>query len=225
MTLSGIGVLLLWGILLTHLTVIAINPKARTALCGIWQTLWQGLWWFISDWRSHPKERTEIGESIEILLSCLVRSGFRSAEVWVHHKSSRRRIHFKKYIREPGDYGIELVFTKHKWASDYFVQLQTYCEHNEIPYRIRPRRTPRAWAVLFVDCERDVALAVKLVRYVWAEIFNLPEDEPREVGCHSISPFGEVVDRPDQGYMSIMSGLQHILISAHLCFVKTSSIP
>ena len=137
-------------------------------------------------------------------IAYLLRSGFRGA--WVRLRpaaaDSNLAIQFDKYIRGPGDYGIELVFPVLKWSRAYAPQVEAYCRDREMPLRVRPKLSSHAREALFVDCGQDPELAFELARHIWTEIFGLDASTPHRVERYGLSTDGELVDRPDQKPLS-----------------------
>ena len=146
------------------------------------------------------RELTEIGPAIAYLL----RSGFRGAWVRIRPETagSKLAIQFDKYIRGPGDYGIELVFPAFKWARDFAPQVEAHCQALGLPLRVRPKLSAHAREALFVDCGRDPELAFELARHIWTEIFGLEASTPHRIDRYGLSTDGELVDQPDQKPLS-----------------------
>ena len=153
--------------------------------------------------RRQDPENLELAQAAPFI-AYLLRSGFRGA--WVRLRpaaaDSKLAIEFDKYIRGPGDYGIELVFPVFKWARDYAPQIEAYCRARELPLRVRPKLSSHAREALFVDCGRDAELAFELARHIWTEIFGLATSTPHRIERYGLSSDGELVDQPDQKPMS-----------------------
>lgn len=139
------------------------------------------------------------------VIAYLLRSGFRGA--WVRLRpavaDTKLAIQFDKYIRGPGDYGIELVFPVLKWSRGLAPQLEAYCRAREMPMRVRPKLSSHAREAIFVDCGQDPELAFELARHIWIEIFGLETSTPHRIERYGLSTDGELVDRPDQKPMSL----------------------
>lgn len=144
-------------------------------------------------------------------LSDLIRSGFRAASLSVRAraKSSKFSLEFKKYIRAPGDYGVELVFPLYKWAQPFAEGIKSYCRDKNLPLRVRSKRTPRSREVIFVDCGNESAVAFDLARHLWIKIFGQEETTAHRVDRYAVSSLGELIDRPDQTPMSVYNDNRH----------------
>lgn len=165
---------------------------------------------------SHRTEAQDGGpgalEDIDLIeddITSLIRSGLSGAGLRIEHqkKGSKLALQFIKYVRAPGDYGIELDFTVFKWARDHVSKIEAYCAAEGLPCRIRPKKRVRGWDVLTVDCGRDPNRAFHLARLIWIEVFGLESTSPHRVRHHGISPFGELVERPDQGPLTPQEGV------------------
>ncbi len=151
-----------------------------------------------------PETENQDLSQAEPAIAYLLRSGFRGA--WVRLRpaaaESKLAIQFDKYIRGPGDYGIELVFPVLKWSRGFAPRIEAYCLDRKLPLRVRPKLSSHAREALFVDCGRDPELAFDLARHIWIEIFGLETSTPLRVERYGLSTDGELVDRPDQKPLS-----------------------
>ena len=115
---------------------------------------------------------------------------------------SKLAIQFDKYIRGPGDYGIELVFPVLKWSREFAPQVEAYCHAQDLPLRVRPKLSSHAREAIFVDCGRDPERAFELARHIWVELFGLEASAPHRIERYGLSTDGELVDKPDQKPLS-----------------------
>lgn len=208
MALAEIGVLWIWVILAGVFFLAAASPAMPHALRGLAQSLWE-LWRVLwSPW-SYEKEAEPFRIFIESQLARLLRSGLHAAWFRVGHKGAKQQLTFEKYIRAPGDYGIELVFPNDKWAVHVFSELLAYCDLHDFAYRIETEGGKRPQEVLRVGCERHMPAAVTLADGLWTEVLGLAPDTPRRCSYGPISPFGELIDRPDQAIMSMDEGWRY----------------
>lgn len=138
------------------------------------------------------------------VIAYLLRSGFRGA--WVRLRPARAdtklAIQFDKYIRGPGDYGIELVFPVLKWSRGFAPRVEAYCRAHDLPLRVRPKLSSHAREAIFVDCGQDLDGAFELARHIWVEIFGLEASVPHRIERYGLSADGELVDKPDQKPLS-----------------------
>ncbi len=153
--------------------------------------------------RPQDSENQEFAEAAPVI-AYLLRSGFRGA--WVRLRpavsDSKLAIQFDKYIRGPGDYGIELVFPVLKWSRAFAPQVEAYCQDKDLPLRIRPKLSSHAREAIFVDCGQDPERAFELARHIWVEIFGLEASAPHRIERYGLSTDGELVDKPDQKPLS-----------------------
>jgi hypothetical protein len=159
---------------------------------------------------SYQKEAEPLDQDFKAVLSRLLRSGFDDAFAYVGPKYSKRRLEFRKYFSGVGSYGIEFRFPCGRWASAYFDTLRSFCEAESITYTIESRGSDDASSFLIADFGHDVDAAANFTRGVWTRVFGLKEAAPRRFGTENISPFGELVDRPDQKVMSYKEGWRHM---------------
>ena len=203
MLLSDIGVYWLWFLLVTWWGLKLADKKSRHSLfVSLWE-MFRVLW----DAVLYKKEAEPIDVFFKDALAALLNSGFKDATAYVKPKYSKRRIEFRKYIRRAGDYGIELRFPSNRWATVYFEKVRTYCEARELPCRIE---TDTSRQHLCVDCGLDVDSAANLTRGIWTEVFGLPENAPRSYSRHGVSTWGELVDHPDQKWMTFEEGWSYL---------------
>ncbi|MDJ0945255.1 MAG: hypothetical protein QNJ30_17440 [Kiloniellales bacterium] len=154
--------------------------------------------------RARETENHDLAQAAPAI-AYLLRSGFRGA--WVRLRpaaaGSKLAIEFDKYIRGPGDYGIQLVFPVLKWSRDFAPRIEAYCRDRGMPLRIRPKLSSHAREALFVDCGQDPELAFELGRYIWVEVFGLEASTPHRIERYGLSTDGELVDKPDQKPLSL----------------------
>ena len=129
MLVSQIGVYWLWFLLFGSFGLFVANNGTRKSSWEFIQTLWSGV--------SYQRETEPVDEFFKGVLSNLLKSGFVDAFASIGPKYSKRRIEFTKYFREPGDFGIELRFSNKAWATNYFQQVRSYCETNNLPYKLQ----------------------------------------------------------------------------------------
>ena len=95
MALSEFGIFWLWFLIVAHCGLLIADKKFRFSLWELFRSLWSMV--------SYQKEVEPIDETAKGVLSRLLRSGFRNASAHFSLKYDKRRIEFRKYIRDPGD--------------------------------------------------------------------------------------------------------------------------
>ncbi len=195
MSPSEIAVVYLWIVLASMVSMLVV----MAGFDG-------GIGRAIRSWRQIKARggKPDAQEDLDLMarhIADLIRNGTGVASLRFEHqkKGSKLALQFVKYIRAPGDYGIELEFTLFKWAQDYAPKIEAYCTAEGLPCHIRPRKKPRGWEVLSVDCGRDLGRAFALARHIWTEVFGLEANSLYHIERHGIWPFGERFDRPGQG--------------------------
>ncbi len=156
-----------------------------------------------NDGRPRGIENQDFAQAAPVI-AYLLRSGFRGAWVRIRPAAAECKlaIQFEKYIRGPGDYGIELVFPVLKWSREFAPQVQAYCRARELHLRVRPKLSSHAREAIFVDCGQDPELAFELARHIWIEIFALEASTSHRIERYGLSTDGELVDKPDQKPLS-----------------------
>lgn len=209
MPLSEIGVLWIWIILISFFGLIVVQVFAQNDLREAPAFFGQlaRLFW---RWKPFDKEEVLFSQFAEEMLARLLRSGLDQATFQIGCKGDRQQVVFEKYIRASGDYGIQLAFPDDNWATEIFPNVQAYCTAHKIDFHVRSEGTKRPRRVLRVDCGRDVPAAVALACWLWTEVFGLAADVRRRFTYSRISPFGELIDRPGQTFMSFDEGWRYL---------------
>jgi hypothetical protein len=170
---------------------------------------------FKRTWRDpeSDEDRLRVLESdfsqVEAGIARLLRSGFDEAILVVQNVGFERFIQFRKYIRDVGDFGIELGFPDVAWSQKYFAKLRAHCEENGIPYRIGTQSDHGDNEFLLVDCGQDLQMAQGLARAIWTKVFGLSEHSRHRIQQYRVHMLGDVVDRPDQEPHSFKWGWLH----------------
>ncbi len=136
---------------------------------------------------------------VKTWLGILLRKGYQRGHILITHGPSGRSLRFRKYIRDKGNFGIELCFPKMDWATEYWPMIQAFCEKAGRHYRVETETldgSPNE--VLLIDCEQETDRAYDLALTIWTRFFNLPTRGWYEREGHGIAVRDELIDDPDQ---------------------------
>ncbi len=205
MPLSEIGVLWLWVITIVTCTLLLAVEDVLRSIRKIGGTLWQ----LFLEIASLDKETVPIGTFVAECLPNLLRSGLKSASLVVRHRDTKHRLEFRKYFRETGEFGIDLIVPEDISSSDHFAEVRDFCIKNGYSFRQGPQESADAPKTIAIDCAHDVNAAVHLTETIWKRFFGLSETVPRRFTPNNVSPFGELVDHPAQKMMSTRDGWKY----------------
>lgn len=136
-------------------------------------------------------------------LETLLRSGYKGGHVLFAHGRSGRSLRFRKYIREKGDYGLELCFPKTDWATAYWPRLEAFCEETGLRYRVETEVIDGSSnEALLIDCAQETDRAYDLALTIWTKFFDLPISGWFDREGHGVSVRDELIDVPDHAQMS-----------------------
>ena len=114
-------------------------------------------------------------------MSSLLRRGYDGGFLTINISFSPRFVQLRKYIRAPGDYGIELAFPNARWAEPYFEQVVDVCRRRSLAYSIEKEDAEGALQFLYVNFERDDACSPMRSRHPRG---GVPGDEQTEAVLH-----------------------------------------
>ena len=112
----------------------------------------------------------------------LLKRGFDGGFLIITVAYTKKFIQFRKYIKSPGKYGIELCFPNAKWSHPYCMKLRSYCLENKIEFYVE-QNNPLVF--LCTDFKRDVDLAHDFVKIILTEIFDFKESIRLFVRLHN----------------------------------------
>lgn len=132
-------------------------------------------------------------------LGDLLRRGYAGGYLTLVHEPTGRFIHFRKYIRGKGDYGLELRVRNLDWLMSILQRARSVVESAGLPHRVEHSKTEDGFRdVLIVDCGRDTAAAYDLGRSICTGVFEISLQTPFKVYSDGLSTTGELIDGPDQ---------------------------
>lgn len=213
MTLSDIGVLWLWLILVADLALRFLRPGVWKALRDIGRALRDG-WFEFRNRKPHYKDEEPFDDFISTRLSHLLRSGLHHATYQFGELGTDERLEFKKYIHAPGDYGIELIYRRKTGRDETFRKVNAQCEASGLPVRIETTSKKQIPKTLRVHLGQNIDQACRLAESLWTEVLCLSADTPRSFKGRDISPYGELIDRPDQEILPYREGMHYLFRDA-----------
>lgn len=126
----------------------------------------------------------EIGDWLAILL----RRGFNNGYVRFTHVETGRFLHFRKYIRRKGDYGIALAIPK-SWNEEDLTKLRGYCDANGMAIGEFIATTAAE-----IDCGQDTENVARLAREIWTGIFGLSDQTEVNFESNDIIEYDTLID-------------------------------
>jgi hypothetical protein len=106
----------------------------------------------------------------------LLKQGYDGGLLTLTVSRSRKSLQLVKYIRGPGNYGIELVFPRAKWSEPYYLKLRQLCEREGVSHHLMATATAQVSELLFVDFGKDACLACSFTCKALSEVLGVAED-------------------------------------------------
>jgi hypothetical protein len=145
-------------------------------------------------WRG-PKGPTHTLESIESPIGDLLRRGFNGGFLIIDLCCPKYFLQLRKYIRSPGNYGIELCFPNAKWSERLFVKLSDFCNSAGIVYTISKENSDNSIEFLHVDFGRDIIKAHNIIKNIILKVFELDEGVKIFVRLENATADNKLVDK------------------------------
>lgn len=115
-------------------------------------------------------------ETVQKPINGLLKQGYNGGFLIIDISGSKYFFQLRKYIHAPGDYGIELCFPHAKWSINFFQEVVSLCNRDGLIYSIRTENADGSLEFLYVDFEKNVALAHKCLKNILLEVFGLNEN-------------------------------------------------
>lgn len=112
-------------------------------------------------------------ETIHAAIASLLKRGLDGGFLIIRISLSSRFIQFRKYIRSPGDYGIEFSFPKAQWSRDYFGQVAALCDFRLQEYVIKEELYESSMTFLYADFGKDDKAATEFAKAVLMDVFEV----------------------------------------------------
>lgn len=116
-------------------------------------------------------------ESIRQGISDLLLRGFNDGFLLIDMAGKKYFLQLRKYVRQSGEYGIELAFPNATWSSPFFKKTIALCDEYEQIYVLEREKMDKSeMEFLYVDFGKDVDRAHCFVKQVFLEVFDVEED-------------------------------------------------
>jgi len=115
-------------------------------------------------------------ETLEWPIRGLLRQGYNGGYLLIKVARSNKFLQLDKYIRAPGEYGIELAFPKAEWSLQYFERLLDFCRNHGIEFRISSSSPGDPMEFLCIDFGNDYVRANDIVRKILVSVLDTPKD-------------------------------------------------
>jgi hypothetical protein len=113
-------------------------------------------------------------EGVERGLRLLLKRGYDGAFAVLTDQPSGLFVQFRKYIRRPGECGIEMHFPRAPWSEPYYVGVQLVLRRNGVAFERIGLQIEPTTEVIRADFCQDVALAARVVTDIVVSVFHRP---------------------------------------------------
>lgn len=134
-------------------------------------------------------------ETLERPIKDLLKRGYDGGFLMIDVSRSKYFIQLRKYINEPGKYGIELCFPNAKWSAKYFEKLTDFCIKESIDYLITEENKNGPLEFLYIDFDKDVQKAHKYIKKILIELFGFDENVKLYVRLENATAEDKLIDR------------------------------
>jgi hypothetical protein len=117
-------------------------------------------------------DETEIARFVRLLFD----SGYNGATMVISDMTADRFVQFRKYIRQPGDIGIEAHFPSAPWSKPYYNLVAELLRKRGKDFEVLTTNTRPTTELMRIDFGSDVAQAIEWAIEVFGVVF----------GCHDI---------------------------------------
>ena len=114
--------------------------------------------------------------TLERPIKDLLKRGYDGGFLIIDISYSRKFLQLRKYIKSPGDYGIELAFPRAKWTVLTFDKLEKLCMESNFQYSIVKEVVNGPLEFLYIDFGRDFSKAHQVVTKILLEVFDVNSD-------------------------------------------------
>jgi hypothetical protein len=125
----------------------------------------------------------------------LLRQGFNGGVLIIRVGWSRKFVQLCKYIRRPGEYGIELAFPRARWSTTHYSRLRELCDRDAAEFRVSRAGIDDPLEFLFVDFGVDYKKAHAFVQRVLKEVFGVSDNARLFCRLENATPADTLVDR------------------------------
>jgi hypothetical protein len=171
------------------LTILAV---AISAIVGVFA------WNMYLVWRAKDRTWGHLDEAgVHRGLSMFLKRGYDGSVAVLTDRSTGLFIQFRKYIHEPGQYGIESHFPRAPWSQRYYQGIQDVLKLRGVAFeRVAAADGDPTVEFIHVDFGHDIDSATAIVAQIVVEVFLLPKVEMR-LRAEEICVKDVLVDRKD----------------------------
>jgi len=126
-------------------------------------------------------------------LADLLKRGYDGGFLIISISYSRRFLQIRKYIRQPGNYGIELAFPKAKWSLSCFDAVRDLCRRRGLDSRVSDEGV---LDFLYADFGTNVSEANDCVKEILADIFGVSSKATLFVKLENATVEDELIETP-----------------------------
>lgn len=131
-------------------------------------------------------------EGLDFPIRGLLRQGYDGGFLVINRYRASPFVQLRKYIHGIGDYGIELAFPLADWAEPYRAKLEEILKELGLEYELQDNR---GLLFIYVDFERDVALAHSVVVAILTRVFSWSKDTRCFTLMENADPRDVLIDR------------------------------
>jgi len=140
-------------------------------------------------------------KTIEIPIQDLLRRGYHNGFLVINIHRSKYFIQVKKYIYNPGNYGIQLSFPNAKWSAQIFPKLYNFFKDSGIECSIGNEMADEPLEFLHVDFGKDVAKAHNTIKDIILKVFEFDDNIKFFVRLENATVDNELIDRRDSVHL------------------------
>jgi len=125
----------------------------------------------------------------------LLKRGYNGAYLMIDVSGMNYFLQLRKYIRIPGDYGIELCFPNAEWSSNFFKKLIELSEKEEVESSITEKNNDESLEFLCIDFKRDGDKAFQFVKRVLLQVFEVDKNVRLFVRLENATTEDKLIDK------------------------------
>ena len=153
-------------------------------------------------WNRPFPHRKVYPHRIRRLLEALLKRGYDTSVLRFEvHTALRLRlrhglrpfIQFRKYIRSPGNCGIEFGFPNAPWSRETFPRIRELVEQHDLTYQVQETASDDTTEFLLVDFGKDLVMAERLAQDALGTVLNASDKQPVTGYLIGISPRDETI--------------------------------
>lgn len=142
--------------------------------------------------RPHYHKNVTLAQ-IRIHLEALLKRGYDGGFIIIEDMKSDKFVQFGKYVKEKGNIGLELGFPKAPWSETYYDNFKGFLRSENIRYVTQSVNSKPVTEFIDVDCRTDIDLALRLVKGIFCDVFQIKEPSFKVRG-ENISAKDKLID-------------------------------